>query len=154
MNCTFFGHRDVSDAIKGDLEESILSLIETERIELFLVGNNGNFDFLVQEVLAGLKREGKDVRFRIVLSRLDEKALSMNQKETVFPEELENTIPKFAISKRNEWLIKNASVLIAFVKHRPSSSAVWVERAARRGLAVRNIAKDRNAAPRTFSKKS
>ena len=35
MNCTFFGHRDVSDAIRGDLEESILSLIETERIELF-----------------------------------------------------------------------------------------------------------------------
>ena len=91
-------------------------------------------------VLEELKNDGVGASFDIVLSRVNEKALSENQRETVFPEELEKSIPKFAISKRNDWLIKNSSILIAYVEHRFSNSSKLLEKAIKRGLEVINLA--------------
>lgn len=140
MICTFFGHRDVTVCVKARIRDVVLDLIRTGRVSKFLVGNNGNFDFYVQCVLEELKNDGVGVTFDIVLSRVNEKALSENQRETVFPEELEKSIPKFAISKRNDWLIKNSSILIAYVEHRFSNSSKLLEKAIKRGLEVINLA--------------
>ena len=140
MNCMFLGHRDAGGEAKETVKTAILDLIEKEKIDAFLVGNNGNFDFYVQCVLQEMKEAGADIRFCIVLSYLGEKALSGNQSETVFPEGLENTIPKYAISKRNEWMIKNASYLIAYVKHNFSHTKKWIDKAKKRGLTVIDLA--------------
>ncbi len=140
MNCTFFGHRNATDEVKASLKNIILYLVEKEHIERFLVGNNGNFDFYAQCVLQELKNEGRDICYDIILSRVGEKALSDNQNNTLFPEELENTIPKYTISKRNDWLIKSSNILIAYVKHNFSNSGKWMEKAQKRGLKVINLA--------------
>jgi len=140
MNCTFFGHRDATEEIKKRLKETILHLIQKENVKNFVVGNNGNFDFYAQCVLKELQNEGVDLCFDIVLSRLGEIALSGNQNETIFPEGLEDTLPKFAISKRNEWLIKNSSFLIAYVTHTFSNSYTWMQKASKRGLKIINLA--------------
>ena len=140
MNCTFFGHKDATDEVKFLLRESILCLMKKESVEKFLVGNNGNFDFYVQCVLQELKEAGVDRHFDIVLSHLGEEALSGLQTETIFPEGLERAIPKFAISKRNDWMINNSSVVIAYVKHDFSNSSKWIEKAAKKGLRFINLA--------------
>ena len=106
----------------------------------FLVGNNGNFDFYAQCVLRELKTEGYGICFDIVFSHLGENALSQNQSETVFPEGLEKALPRFAISKRNDWLIKNSSYLIAYVVHTFSNSYKWMQKASKRGLKIINLA--------------
>lgn len=54
MNCSFFGHADTVSDIKSRLKEEILKLYYSEEIECYYVGNNGNFDFLVQSVLLSL----------------------------------------------------------------------------------------------------
>lgn len=140
MNCAFFGHRNAPSEIKILLKEAILHLIQTEGVHNFFVGNNGNFDFYVQCVLKELKDEGLDICFDIVLSHLGEIALSENQSETIFPEGLETVLPRFAISKRNDWLIKNSSFLIAYVTYTFSSSYQWMQKAAKKGLKIINLA--------------
>ena len=140
MNCTFFGHQDATSDIKGILKETILYLMETEGVKNFLVGNNGQFDFYVQSALREIKNEGADICFRIILSRLGESALAGDQSETVFPEGLENSIPKFAISKRNDWLIKNSSFVIVYVTHTFSNSYQWMQKASRKGLKIFHLA--------------
>ncbi len=143
MNCTFFGHRDEGEQVKVLLRKTIMDLVKEEGVKSFLVGNNGNFDFYAQCVLSELKKEGLDISFEIVISNISEKALSQNQNATVFPAELENCIPKFAISKRNDWLIKNSSILIACVRHKFSNSSKLLEKAQKKGLRVINLAKEK-----------
>ena len=101
--------------------------------KFFPVGNNGNFDFYAQCLLRELKNEGFKINFSIVLSRLGELSVSKNQSDTIFPEEPENGLPKFAISKRNEWLIKKSSFLITYTKHKFSNSQKWLEQAIKKG---------------------
>ncbi len=139
MNCTFFGHRDAPERIKEKLKGTILSLLENG-VECFYVGNNGKFDFLVQTALAELSLEHQ-IKYRIVLSRIDECALSGAQDKTIFCEGMEQAMPRFAISKRNEWLIKNSAVVVAYVVDIASNSSAWIEKARKRGLTVINLAK-------------
>lgn len=147
MFCTFFGHQNATDEVKALLKETIVNLIQKEGVRKFLVGNNGNFDFYVQCVLSELKNERYDICFDIVLSHLGEKALSQNQSETVFPEGLEKALPRFSISKRNEWLIKNSSFLIVYVVHTFSNSYKWMQKASKRGLKIINLADQKRNAP-------
>ena len=55
MICTFFGHRDASEKVVFALKEVIESLIK-KGIKSFYVGNNGNYDLLVQSVLSDIKK--------------------------------------------------------------------------------------------------
>lgn len=75
MNCAFFGSRDVGDFVRPIVRKAILDLIKNQKIDCFYVGNNGNFDFYVQCILAELKKEGYEIDFNIVLSHISEKAL-------------------------------------------------------------------------------
>lgn len=49
--CTFFGHRDCPDTIKEKLREALTDLIEHHGVNLFYVGNQGNFDAIARSVL-------------------------------------------------------------------------------------------------------
>ena len=140
MICTFFGHKDVPDSIERALKETIKELIERKEVKQFYVGNNGHFDFLVQKVLREVVMPLADVRYSIVLSFINESALSGDQDATEFPEGLEKTPRRFAISKRNEWMISHAIFVIAYVQHTLSHSYQWVEKAKCKGLRIINLA--------------
>ena len=139
MNCTFFGHKDTPLNVKEKLKVAILDLVDNHGVKNFLVGNNGNFDSMAQRVLKEVIRSRDDVTFSIVLSRIDEKALTDNQEMTVFPEQLENVLARFAISKRNDWLIKNSDFAITFVKYTCTNAYKLMNKALKRGLFVVNI---------------
>ena len=102
-----------------------MNLIEKVIVD-FYVGNNGNFDLLIQIVLAELLNENISINCYIVLSRLDELAISGNQQLTIFPEELSGVPKKFAIAKRNEYLLKKASLVISYVNNTFSNSHKWM----------------------------
>lgn len=141
MIYTFFGHRNAPGSVKESLKNVISGLIDDGDCE-FLVGNNGNFDFWVQKALAEISKT-KNVSYSIVLSRPDEKALSCDQSHTIFPEELDGVPPKFAVSKRNEWMLKRSLTVIAYVKSYFSNSQKWIDRAEKRGMAVLNLAEEK-----------
>lgn len=138
MVCTFFGHKDAPSSIKMRLEEIIEALIN-EGVKNYYVGNNGNFDFYVQGVLENIVKKHNDIRFSVVLSTINETAIGTKQKYTVFPEGLENALPKYAISKRNDWMINNSQIVITYVRHNFSNSHKWLEKAKKKGLRVINL---------------
>lgn len=110
-------------------------LIKHHIIENFYVGNQGHFDYLVQEVLSEMK-----IDYSIVLSSLNEYIHSNDQDKTIYPEGLEKGLPRFAICRRNEWMIKNSDVAIVYMKYKSSNCAKWVEKAQKRGLCIINLA--------------
>ena len=121
MTCTFFGHASFIKSIEEELKLKITSLIN-QGVSQFYVGNNGLFDLTVQTILAELSRKRTDFNYSVVLSRLNEASLTKDQSKTLFPYGLEKSLPRFAISKRNEWLIDNSDLVVCFVTHNYSNS--------------------------------
>ena len=140
MRCIFFGHRDVQETVRHKIKKTILMLLATKQISCFYVGNNGRFDYWVQMVLRELGREGIDVPYFIVLSHIDERALSQEQEHTLFPEELATSLARFAINRRNEWLIRHADMAVAYVMFEASNSQKLLQKAQRKGLSIINLA--------------
>ena len=139
MVCTFFGHRDSSDIIQGKLNKAVLDLIE-QGVRTFLVGNNGRFDNLAQKVLSRLSNT-LNIKVSIVLSQINERAISGHQGLTVFPEELAGVPKRFAISKRNDYMLKRADFVIAYVENSISCSATWLKKAQMANKKIINLAK-------------
>lgn len=140
MACTFFGHRDVPDGLKDILKETVLELIEKKDVNLFYVGNRGRYDFLVQQVLNETVSMRSDVEYFIVLTSLNEKPMLGEFAPTIFPDKMEKALPKFAIFKRNEWMIQSSDTVIAYVRYSSSNAFKWMQRAEKKGLEVINLA--------------
>lgn len=58
MTCTFFGHANTPLEIRDKLKTTLIDLIENRSVDLFYVGDKGNFDKLalsvLREISAGL----------------------------------------------------------------------------------------------------
>lgn len=138
MICTMFGHKDAPKDIEPHLERTIKNLIVSGVI-CFYVGNNGNFDFYAQRTLKKIAENYDNVSFSVVLSTINESAIGTEQKNTIFPDGLEKSLPRFAIAKRNDWMINNSQIVIAYVKHTFSNSHKWIEKARKKGLRIINL---------------
>ncbi|MBP3437391.1 MAG: hypothetical protein J6K61_05755 [Clostridia bacterium] len=60
----------------------------------------------------------------------------------IVPNELYKVYPKAAITKRNEWLIENANLLIAYVIRNEGGAAKTLTYGIKRGIAVLNLAEE------------
>ncbi len=136
MICTFFGHRDAPNHIKGSLRVEVLRLINEKGVKRFYIGNNGSFDYMAQSVLQEIAMAYEDVKYAIVLSAINECAMNGDQEHTIFPEGLECVPPKFAIPRKNDWLIKQCDVVVVYAKYHFSNSFKYAQKAARRGARI------------------
>lgn len=115
-SCTFFGHRTVTQNIREELASQICYLIEHLGVDTFLVGNNGGFDEIVISVLKSIKKIYPYISCTIVIANLrDLNKKCVYELDTIFPKELENSIPRFAIDKRNRWMIEHSDFAITYV---------------------------------------
>lgn len=46
-SCTFFGHKNTPEQAEKILLTNLIDLIENKNVDIFYVGNNGNFDNMV-----------------------------------------------------------------------------------------------------------
>lgn len=141
--CTFFGHKDVSKKIEPTLRSTLVNLIENKNIDLFYVGNNGNFDNMVRRILKILKSEYSHINYAVVLAYLPVKKKNEDYSDTIFPDGLENTPPKYAISKRNRWMIDRSDYVVTYVNHITGGAAHFKELAEKKGKIVLNLADKR-----------
>ena len=117
MTVTFCGHRDVlePEIMKTWLNEAIEALIN-EGADRFLLGGYGQFDRLAAAVVQKQKEQHPDICSVLVLPYLDRKYDASQYDESIYPP-LETTPRRFAILKRNEYMIDMADCVIAFVTH-------------------------------------
>lgn len=114
--------------------------MKEENIKHFLVGIEGNFDHLVQEILKELSAKDPTINYSVVLSYLPKKTTSPSIEQTIYPEGLETVPQRFAISKRNAWMLEKADIVIVYVTTPFGNSFQLMNRAKKKGKKVINIA--------------
>lgn len=141
--CTFFGHRDVPDQVASRLRELLIYLIEKKGATHFLVGNQGKYDQMVLRILISLQREYPDMKIEVVLAYLPRKPLSLGETVSAFvPEALESVPPRFAIDKRNRWMIDHSSFAVTYA-WKPGGNAVnYKEIAIKKGLTIFELSQE------------
>jgi len=114
---TFCGHRDVFDpeAVGAWLIETVEELIR-EGADCFYLGGYGQFDALAAAAVRKQKERYLEIRSVLVLPYLDRSFDASAYDETVYPP-LENVPKRYAISRRNEYMIDRSDVVIAYVTH-------------------------------------
>lgn len=141
MVCTFFGHRDAPYEIEHILRETVENLIKNENVKLFYVGNNGRFDSITRKILKELKQKYDEINYYVVLAYMPGRQNSKNEDyaDTIYPDGLENTPPRYAISKRNMWMIDRSDIVITYTRGNTGGAAKFKETAQKRGRRIINL---------------
>ena len=142
--CTFFGHRDCPASIKPILRAVVVELIEQHGVDRFFVGRQGAFDAMAHSVLQELAEVHPHISYAVVLERLPEprdKAV-WDFSDTIFPEGLEAVPSRFAISRRNEWMLKQSDFVVTYITHNWGGAAQYAEKAQRQDKRVLNLAEN------------
>lgn len=143
MTCCFFGHKDAPSTITPRLEDTIENLIVEHGVLNFLVGNQGQFDSMVLSGLRRLKNKYPEISYNVVLAYMPTEKGEWNPYEyweTMLPEGLEAVHPRYAISKRNEWMVNESDVVVCYIKHSWGGAYKYVEMAQRKKKQILNIA--------------
>ena len=138
--CCFFGHREVTHNIRPKLTEIIEKLIFDEGVTDFYVGHQGQFDSMVYSVLKELKAKYPQIRYTVVLAYMpDEHIWEVYGEDTIFPDGMETVPKRFAISKRNDWMINQSGYAVCYVYKITGGAAKFREKAGKKRLRVIDV---------------
>ena len=138
MTITFFGHRDTPAYVQTVLENTIKRLLASYPHLHFLIGNQGAFDNMALRTVADLAKCYPQITYDVVLAYLPQGTATIPH--SIYPEELEEVPKRFAISKRNNWLIAKSDGAIAYVIRSYGGAAQTKRMAERKGMPIYNLA--------------
>ena len=132
MLVTFCGHSTVSNsaAVAAALKTVIEELIAEGATEFYL-GGYGEFDSLAARAVRDAKETHPDIRATLVIPYMDRDFNTALYDGSVYPP-LESVPRRFAISKRNEWMIEQADVVVSGVTHDWGGAATTLKYANRK----------------------
>lgn len=132
MLVTFCGHKDLAKEaqVKEKLEAVIASLIEEGASEFYL-GGYGSFDSMAAKTVREMKKTHPEAQGILVIPYMDRDYNKELYDGSIYPP-LENTPLRFAISKRNEWMVDQADVVVAYVTHDWGGASKTLEYAQRK----------------------
>lgn len=132
MNVTFCGHSQVSNP---DVVTRWLHIVTQELIEqgavTFYLGGYGEFDSLAASVLREKKKLYPQIELILVIPYLNTSRDTLGYDNTVYPP-LESIPPRYAIPKRNQWMVEVSDVVIAYVLHNWGGAATTLQYARRK----------------------
>ena len=131
-SCTFFGHRDTPESVKPFLRAAITKLIEEKDVRLYYVGSQGNFDKMAQSQLNELSKI-YPIQYYVVLAYMPKKEAFAETVQTIYPEGLETVPKRYAISKRNRWMLQQSQTVITYVRNDIGGAAQFKEMAQKMG---------------------
>ncbi len=148
MTITFAGHsfiperNKVKEMVREKIENNI---IDAEKVICY-IGGYGEFDDICSCVCRELKKKYNCIEIVYVTPyiNLSEQAKIKEMQEyglfdaSIYPP-IEKVPPKFAISKRNEWMMENADLIIAYVDHNYGGAYKSLQVARRRKKRIINI---------------
>ena len=123
MIVTFCGHGTYSryDDYHGKMMRLLEQIVGDQPCDFYL-GGYGQFDGFAQACCAEYKKTHPTVHLIFVhpylteTKRHDKEYVQSNYDASVYPE-LENVPLRFAISRRNRWMVEHADAVIAFIDH-------------------------------------
>ncbi len=138
--CCFLGHRNCTEEIFKTLLYKIEELIIKENVKCFYVGTQGAFDSLVFDALCLLEAK-YDIKTVVVLAYLNNEIAKkyLNSAKTIFPEELTKIPLRFAIRRRNSYMIEKSDYIISYINTPISNVFSSVEEAVKKKKHIINI---------------
>lgn len=135
---TFCGHADFyeTEDVRVWLKETVEGLIRRGADD-FLLGGYGRFDACAASVVWELKKQYPAIRSTLVLPYLDRKVDATKYDTTLYPP-LEKVPRRFVISKRNEYMVNEADIVVAYVTHDWGGAATTLAYAKRRKKEIMN----------------
>ncbi len=146
MIITFCGHSNC--LFNNDVKEHLKNILLDEIIKnptcKFYLGGYGDFDGLCLRTLKELKNDFPDIELIFITPYLDKNYSKLefakyHYDDVIFPP-LESVPRKFAILKRNEWMVDESDLLIAYVMYSWGGAAKTLEHAKRKKKTIINLA--------------
>lgn len=137
MTITFFGHSDTPTSVGERLYEILLGFICKKGADNFLIGTHGNFDRLALEALKRLKTQYPHIRYTVVLAYMPQgKQEFYDETSTLVPSAVVGVPPRFAIDKRNGFMLDQSDIVITYVVRSWGGAAKFKKMALSRGKHV------------------
>ncbi len=132
MTVTFCGHSKINkpEEVSKWLDTILPSLIEGGA-NTFYLGGYGDFDSLAASAVRRQKAVYPDIASVLVLAYLNRNVDASRYDKTTYPP-LEKVPPRFAILKRNEWMVSVSDVVVSGVTHSWGGAAKTLNFAKRR----------------------
>ena len=144
-SCTFFGHRECPDTIRVNLREVLIELINQQGVEMFYVGNQGQFDAMVRRTLRELQAEYPYINYAVVLAYMPGKSTQHEgDSDTMLPEGIESIHPRYAIAWRNHWMLERSDYVVTYIIHAWGGAAKYRDKALMGQKHVINIGEKRD----------
>ncbi len=135
--CTFFGHRDCPDTIKPKLRAVLMDLIVNHGVDMFYVGNQGQFDVSVRSVLRELVQIYAHIRYAVVLAYVPGSPNEYDDcSDTMLPEGIESVHPRYAIAWRNNWMLRQSDYVVTYITHPWGGAAQFEKKAVASGKTI------------------
>ena len=126
MIVTFLGHRSLYSVagLSDIIEKTICENIKFNDKIVFYCGGYGDFDNLCAKICRSIKRTYSNCEIVFItpyLNKSQQKKMNNYLIDKIYDSiiypQLENVPPKFAISRRNEWMVDQSDLIIAYVEH-------------------------------------
>lgn len=117
MTVTFCGHSQMISTEQEKLRSWLWSVTEKlilEGASSFTLGGYGDFDYLAKSVLCQQRKFHPHIQLWLVTPYLGRTINSDDYNGVIYPPP-ENVPLRFAISKRNQWMVPDADVVVAYV---------------------------------------
>ena len=136
MNVTFCGHSKLyqTENISQWLDIILPALIEGGATTFYL-GGYGDFDSLAAAAVRRQKTRYPNIEAVLVLAYLNREMDATRYDGTTYPP-LETVPPRYAIVRRNEWMVRESDVVISGVTHGWGGAAKTLDYAKRRGKVI------------------
>ncbi len=117
MTATFCGHSSVEQ--KNDIKVWLYHVIDDliqQGCTQFYLGGYGDFDNIAASVLYDIKSNQEVITSTLVLPYPDRKTDTHLYDGTLYPP-LENVPKRYAILKRNQWMVNNSDIVVTYITH-------------------------------------
>ena len=145
MIITFCGHSNCffNDDIKAQLKNILVGEIIKNPTCKFYLGGYGDFDGLCLRTLKELKNDFPEIELIFITPYLDKNYSKLefakyHYDDVIFPP-LETVPRKFAILKRNEWMVDEADLVLSYVTYSWGGAAKTLEYARRKKKTFINL---------------
>ena len=148
MIISFFGHADIfyNEKIEHEVYLQINKIVNNEKVEFYL-GGYGNFDALVKNCCLKYKTQFQNSKIYFITpyiynSYLKNKENILHGYDKIIYPDLETCPLRFAITKRNRWIVENSDFIIFYVSHSWGGAYESLEYAKKKRKNFINIYKD------------
>ena len=117
--CCGFGHREVFENIRGQIEEAVLEAIKNG-CEIFYTGAMGQFDSMFSSAVRKAKLINQHIKLICVKPyftndiNTDRDYYASMYDDIIIPDELAGIHYKAAIKARNQWIVNHSDIIIIY----------------------------------------